>query len=88
MLLEKIEDILLCPLCGRNSVTVINNRVVASCCDKEFKIEEDQIIIVDQVIPMNISNNVVFDRLLCALPFSNLFSRMIIVQGRKISDDN
>ena len=45
-------------------------------------------IIVDQVIPMNISNNAVFDRLLCALPFSNLFSRMIIVQGRKISDDN
>ena len=49
MLLEKIEDILLCPLCGRNSVAVINNRIVASCCDEEFKIEEDQIIIFDKI---------------------------------------
>ena len=45
-------------------------------------------IIVDRVIPMNISHNAIFDRLLCALPFSNLFSRMVVIQGRKMSDEN
>ena len=40
-------------------------------------------IVVDRIIPMNISNHTVFDRLLCSLPFANFFSRMIIIQGRK-----
>ena len=50
MLLDKIEDILLCPLCGRGSVTVINNRVVTSCCNRVFKLEDNQIIIFDDAI--------------------------------------
>jgi 2-polyprenyl-3-methyl-5-hydroxy-6-metoxy-1,4-benzoquinol methylase len=45
-------------------------------------------VIIDRVIPMNISNHAVLDRLLCSLPFSNFFSRMVVIQGRKISDDN
>ena len=45
-------------------------------------------IIIDRVIPMNISHHAVFDRLLCTLPFSIFFSRMVVIQGRKISDDN
>ena len=45
-------------------------------------------IIVDRVIPMNISHHSVFDRLLCSLPFANLFSRMIVIQGRKINNEN
>lgn len=50
MLLEKIEDILFCPLCGRDSVKVINNRVVASCCNTAFKLEDNQIIIFDDTL--------------------------------------
>ena len=45
-------------------------------------------VIIDRVIPMNISHHALIDRLLCALPFSNLFSRMVVIQGRKMSDDN
>lgn len=45
-------------------------------------------IIIDRLIPMNISHHAVFDRLLCALPFSNFLSRMVVVEGRKILDDN
>ena len=43
-------------------------------------------IVIDKIIPMNISHHAAFDRFLCSFPFSNLFSRMIIIQGRKISD--
>jgi SAM-dependent methyltransferase len=45
-------------------------------------------VIIDRVIPMNISHHALIDRLLCALPFSNLFSRMVVIQGRKMSDDD
>lgn len=45
-------------------------------------------IVVDRIIPMNISHDAVFDRLLCSFPFANFFSRMIVIQGRKKYDDN
>lgn len=45
-------------------------------------------VIIDRVIHMNISHHALIDRLLCALPFSNLFSRMVVIQGRKMSDEN
>ena len=45
-------------------------------------------IVIDRIIPMNISRHAVLDRLLCSLPFSSLFSRMVVLQGRKLSNDN
>ena len=54
MLLDKIEDILLCPLCGVGSIKVINNKIVTSCCNTEFKIEDKQIIIFDNTIDLHI----------------------------------
>ncbi len=40
-------------------------------------------IIVDKVIPMNISNYAILDHILCSLPFAKYLSRMMIIQGRK-----
>ena len=50
MLLEKIQDILFCPFCGIDSLKVINNKVVVSCCNRVFKIEDNQIIIFDDTL--------------------------------------
>lgn len=44
-------------------------------------------IIVDKIIPMNISHNAFFDKIISFFPFSHLFSRMIVIQGRKHYDD-
>jgi SAM-dependent methyltransferase len=45
-------------------------------------------ITVDNIIPLNISNNILLDSMIRHLPFSRLLSRWIVVQGRKIPDDN
>jgi len=45
-------------------------------------------ITVDNIIPLNISNNILLDSMLSRLPFSSLLSRWIVIQGRKIYDDN
>tara|TARA_B100001142_G_scaffold219245_1_gene217403 strand:+ start:252 stop:1085 length:834 start_codon:yes stop_codon:yes gene_type:complete len=41
-------------------------------------------IIIDKIIPMNIFNDSLYDKLVCYLPFSKFFSRMIVIQGRKV----
>tara|TARA_B100000214_G_C23849384_1_gene572627 strand:- start:68 stop:919 length:852 start_codon:yes stop_codon:yes gene_type:complete len=50
MLLDKIQDIIYCPLCGKLGIRVINNRVIASCCDRVFKLQDNQIIIFNDNI--------------------------------------
>ena len=40
-------------------------------------------IIIESIIPMNIFHNAIFDRWICSLPFAKLFSRMIVIEGRK-----
>ena len=79
MLLDKIEDILLCPLCGVGSIKVINNKVVASCCNTEFKIEDKQIIIFDNTIssiPEAISRDNQAEGYLMHSKFATQISRM------------
>ena len=66
--------------CGRIKYERLNYKKIISSFPEN--------IIIDRLIPMNISHHAVFDSFLCALPFSNFFSRMVVIQGRKISDDN
>lgn len=41
-------------------------------------------VVVTEIIPMNISHAVNYDRILARLPFARLFARMVIILGRKI----
>ena len=50
MLFKEIDDIILCPYCGKNCLFSIKNAFIASCCNAEFKIEENQIIIFDDTL--------------------------------------
>tara|TARA_B100000945_G_C20406771_1_gene610451 strand:- start:95 stop:931 length:837 start_codon:yes stop_codon:yes gene_type:complete len=50
MLFKKIVDIILCPCCGKDSVLQMHNTFVTTCCNTEFKIEENQILIFDDTL--------------------------------------
>ena len=50
MYIDKIENIFLCPVCEMDSVSVIKNNVVATCCNIEYKVEQGQIVVFDDAV--------------------------------------
>tara|TARA_B100000902_G_scaffold235449_1_gene223134 strand:- start:601 stop:1434 length:834 start_codon:yes stop_codon:yes gene_type:complete len=52
MSLNLIEAVILCPSCG-GDLSVIEENIASSCCNKKFKVEDNQIVIFNNTIFSN-----------------------------------